>query len=129
MNKSDEQWKKELTKEQYHVLREEGTEHPYSGEYVKYDEKGIYTCVGCGNNLFSSENKFEAHCGWPAFDDVISGEGVKLEEDNSLMMHRVKVSCSKCGGHLGHVFPDGPKETTGMRYCINSVALNFRPDD
>jgi peptide-methionine (R)-S-oxide reductase len=109
------------------VLRKKGTERPGTGQYVDHTEEGTYTCAGCGNALFTSKNKFDSGCGWPSFDDVLSGEGVTEHEDITLGMRRVEVTCSQCGGHLGHVFPDGPKETTGLRYCINSVALNFKP--
>ena len=126
MNEQD--WKQKLTDEQYHVLREKGTEKPFSGEYVDHDETGTYTCAGCGNSLFASGNKFDSHCGWPSFDDVISGDGIETHNDTSHGMRRIEVTCKKCGGHLGHVFPDGPKDTTGLRYCINSVALNFLSD-
>lgn len=127
--KSNEQWKKELTPEQYHVLREKGTEKPFTGEYVEHDKDGIYTCAGCGSELFTSSNKYDSHCGWPSFDDVIKSEAIESHNDDSLGMRRIEVTCKNCGGHLGHVFPDGPKETTGLRYCINSVALNFKPKE
>lgn len=129
INKTDEQWRRELTSDQYHVLRESGTEKPGTGEYVNHSADGIYTCAGCGNDLFASDRKFDAGCGWPSFDDVVSGEGIVSKPDDTLGMRRVEVRCNKCGGHLGHVFPDGPQDTTGLRYCINSVALNFRPAD
>lgn len=124
---NDQDWKDKLTPEQYHVLREKGTERPGTGEFVNHTEDGVYTCAGCGNELFKSENKFDSGCGWPSFDDVLSGHGIVEHEDKTLGMRRVEVSCSQCGGHLGHVFPDGPKDTTGLRYCINSVSLNFKP--
>ena len=128
--KTNDEWKQELTSEQYAVLRQRDTEYPGTGEYVDHFEDGTYVCAGCGNALFKSGNKYDAHCGWPSFDDVVSGEGVILQEDNSiLMMPRIEVDCAQCGGHLGHVFNDGPKDTTGLRYCINSVALNFKPAD
>ncbi len=115
-----------LTPEQRHVLREKGTERAFSGEYVDFFENGTYACAGCGVLLFSSENKFDSHCGWPSFDDIANSEAVELQEDATHEMRRTEVLCKSCGGHLGHVFPDGPKDTTGLRYCINSVALNFR---
>lgn len=115
-----------LTPEQRHVLREKGTERAFSGEYVDFFENGTYVCAGCGVLLFSSENKFDSHCGWPSFDDIANSEAVELQEDATHEMRRTEVLCKSCGGHLGHVFPDGPKDTTGLRYCINSVALNFR---
>lgn len=125
MDKND--WKDKLTPEQYRVLREKGTERPGTGEYVDYTAEGIYVCAGCGNELFHSKNKFDSGCGLPSFDDVLSGDGIVEHEDTTLGMRRIEVTCRQCGGHLGHVFPDGPKETTGLRYCINSVALNFKP--
>lgn len=126
---NEQEWKGKLTPEQYRVLREKGTEKPFTGEYVDHDDCGTYLCAGCGNELFRSENKFDSGCGWPSFDDVLSGDGIVEHEDNSLGMRRIEVTCSQCGGHLGHVFPDGPKDTTGLRYCINSVALNFKPQE
>lgn len=126
---NEQAWKDKLTPEQYRVLREKGTERPGTGEYVDHKAEGVYVCAGCGNELFRSENKFDAGCGWPSFDDVLSGDGIVEHEDTTLGMRRIEVSCAQCGGHLGHVFPDGPRETTGLRYCINSVALNFRPQE
>lgn len=123
------EWKQKLSKDAYRVLREKETEAPFSGEYVHHNEEGVYFCAGCGSALFSSVNKFDSMCGWPSFDDVISGEGVESKEDTSHFMRRTEVVCKKCGGHLGHVFPDGPKDTTGLRYCISSVALNFKKKD
>ncbi len=116
-----------LTSEQYRVLRQSGTEKPFSGIYNNHNEAGTYVCVGCDNVLFSSENKFHSGCGWPSFDDIENLDSVYTQIDDSHEMQRVEVLCKKCDGHLGHVFPDGPKETTGLRYCINSVVLNFRP--
>ncbi len=127
MNKTEEEWKKELTPEQYHILREKGTEIPWSGEYVKTDDKGMYVCAACGAQLFSSDRKFDAHCGWPSFDEAIPG-AVKFHEDDSLGMKRIEVTCAQCGGHLGHVFDDGPKETTGKRFCINSASLKLKKE-
>ena len=127
VHKTEAEWKKELTPEQYHVLREKGTEIPWSGEYVKTDDKGMYVCAACGAQLFSSDRKFDAHCGWPSFDEAIPG-AVKFHEDNSLGMKRIEVTCANCGGHLGHVFDDGPKETTGKRFCINSASLKLNKD-
>lgn len=125
VKRSEEEWKEYLDPEAYRVLREKGTEVPNTGVYVDSHEAGTYVCKGCGNKLFSSGNKFDSGCGWPSFDDVVSGEGIITDMDMSHGMTRVEVMCGKCGGHLGHVFPDGPKDTTGLRYCINSVALNF----
>lgn len=123
--KTDADWKASLTPEQFRILREKGTELPFSGEYVKTTDEGTYSCVACGNELFTSESKFDAHCGWPSFDRAVQKDAVEETVDKSHGMVRTEITCSKCGGHLGHVFPDGPTET-GARYCINSVALNFR---
>lgn len=126
----ESKWKEKLTPEQYHVLREKGTERPFTGEYVEFDKDGIYTCAGCGNQLFRSENKYDSGCGWPAFDDVADSDSVTFQRDTSFDMDRTEVLCKKCGGHLGHIFPGyGPRETTGNWICINSVALNFKPKD
>lgn len=111
-----------LTEEQRRILRDKGTEAPFSGEYYHFDEEGMYKCAACGTELFSSENKYDSGSGWPSFDRA---QNVTEEFDESHGMRRTEVLCSKCGGHLGHVFTDGPKETTGMRYCINSAALDF----
>ena len=126
IQKTDEEWKNELTDEQYHVLREAGTEKPFTGEYTNLTDDGTYFCGGCGNQLFSSDNKFNSGCGWPSFDNIQNSNAVEVRVDDSLGMRREEVVCANCGGHLGHVFPDGPKDTTGLRYCINSVALNFK---
>lgn len=126
-NKSESYWREKLTPEQYHITREGGTEAPFTGKYVDNHETGMYECVNCGQPLFSSDTKFESGSGWPSFDDPVNKENVELREDNSLGMTRTEVICKNCGAHLGHLFDDGPKETTGMRYCINSCALNFRP--
>ena len=117
IEKSEEDWKSVLTPEQYHVLRQKGTERPFSGNLYYNKEKGIYTCAACGQELFSSDTKFESGTGWPSFYDVISSDRVRLHEDNSYFMKRIEVVCSRCGSHLGHVFEDGP-EPTGQRYCI-----------
>lgn len=127
INKSEEQWKKELTPEQYHVLREKGTERPFTGEYNDHHEKGVYVCGGCGTELFTSEQKFDSHCGWPSFDNNIAGgDRVKQVPDYSHGMIRTEIVCAKCGGHLGHIFDDGPT-ATGQRYCVNSLSLKFVP--
>lgn len=118
-------WENKLTSEQYRILRQKATEAPFSGKYDPHFEKGEYKCAGCGQVIFDSNSKFVSGCGWPAFDQAVSGT-IKLKFDDSLGMNRTEVACGKCGGHLGHVFDDGPKETTGKRYCINSIALDFK---
>jgi peptide-methionine (R)-S-oxide reductase len=125
-HKSEEYWKKKLTPEQYHTLREKGTDPAFTGKYYNNHETGMYECAACGHPLFSSDAKFESGSGWPSFDQPANRENVELREDNSYGMHRTEVICKNCGSHLGHVFDDGPKETTGLRYCINSNALNFK---
>ncbi len=126
--KSDEEWKKELSPAQYHVLRESGTERPGTGEYNLHFEDGVYHCAGCNSPLFKSDNKFESHCGWPSFDAALSDSTVNEVMDYSHGMTRIEIRCAKCDGHLGHVFNDGPTKT-GMRYCINSAALGFEKDN
>lgn len=120
----DQNWKQKLTPEQYRVLREKGTEFAFTGKYVNHHADGMYRCAGCGAVLFGSENKFDSGSGWPSFDRVASSESVELKEDSSNGMHRVEVICKSCGGHLGHLFDDGPTETK-KRFCINSAALEF----
>ena len=112
-----------LTAEQYHVLRHRGTEPAFSGKYYQFNEEGTYVCAGCGNPVFTSDQKFDSGCGWPSFDRAIP-DSVRLSEDNSHGMHRTEVTCAKCGSHLGHVFNDGPTET-GERFCINSISMGF----
>ncbi len=124
IQKTDEEWKKELTPEQYEVCRNKGTEPPFTGEYANSKEPGIYKCVACGNELFDAATKFDSGTGWPSFYKPISEENVLTEDDTSYGMRRTEVMCGACGAHLGHVFPDGPRPT-GLRYCINSVALNL----
>jgi peptide-methionine (R)-S-oxide reductase len=121
---SKDEWKKKLTKEQYEVLRKKGTERPFTGKYVNNHEDGIYKCAACGAPLFSSDTKFDSGTGWPSFSDVANNENIELKEDRSLGMIRTEVLCKKCGGHLGHLFMDGPSPTN-CRYCINSISLDF----
>ncbi|MEX0934882.1 MAG: peptide-methionine (R)-S-oxide reductase MsrB [Candidatus Paceibacterota bacterium] len=128
VEKTEEEWKKELTEEQYAVMREGETEAPFSGEYINEKGEGVYTCTACGNELFSSDAKFKSGSGWPSFDEVISKGNVELHENTSGGMIRTEVVCAACGSHLGHVFEDGPTES-GKRYCINSVCLNLKKDN
>jgi peptide-methionine (R)-S-oxide reductase len=124
VTKSEDEWKKELSPEQFRVLRKKGTERAFTGEYWNNHEAGVYRCAGCGLELFASDTKFDSGTGWPSFYQPIEAEHVGAEEDNTLFARRTEVLCSRCGGHLGHVFEDGPKPT-GLRYCINSAALKF----
>lgn len=126
INMSEQEWKAKLSPEQYFILREKGTEKPFSGEFVFTKDKGIYKCAGCGEPLFTDDMKFESHCGWPSFDKEIAGGKIIQTEDNSHGMLRTEITCAKCGGHLGHIFDDGPTET-GKRYCVNSGSLSFEP--
>lgn len=128
IDKTNEDWQKELTPEQYAVLREKGTEAPFTGQYVDNHEQGVYKCAACGQVLFGSEAKFDSGTGWPSFTDPMNLEHVELREDNSHGMNRTEVICKQCGGHLGHVFEDGPQEKGGKRYCINSCALEFKKE-
>lgn len=124
MKKSEEEWKESLSDEEYFILRQKGTERPFTGKYNDHNEEGMYFCAGCQQELFKSDAKFDSGCGWPSFDKSIDKTAVKESFDKSHGMMRTEITCSNCGGHLGHVFNDGPTET-GQRYCINSAALNF----
>ena len=129
MPKTEEEWKKKLTPEQYRIMREQGTETPFSGKFYHNQDRGDYVCAACGNKLFSSDAKFDSGTGWPSFTDPMNRENIELCEDKSRGMSRVEVLCKKCGSHLGHVFDDGPKDKGGKRYCINSACLDFKPGD
>ena len=127
VNLSDEEWQKKLTPEEYHILREKGTERPFTGKYDKFYEQGVYKCAGCDTELFISAAKYNSECGWPAFYESLPGK-IDESSDNSFGMTRVEITCEKCGGHLGHVFNDGP-QPTGLRYCVNSASLDFDPEE
>ena len=122
--KTEAEWKEILTPEQYYILRQKGTDMPGSGGFTKHFEKGTYHCAACDAQLFESGTKYESHCGWPSFDDAIDG-AVEYSLDKSHGMIRTEITCTKCGGHLGHVFDDGPRDTTGKRYCVNTTSLRF----
>ena len=126
--KSEEEWKKNLSPEEYHVLREKGTERAFTGKYLHNKKKGVYVCAGCGKQLFSSDTKFDSGTGWPSFWDSVSGDNVEEKSDNRFGMRRTEVLCKKCGGHLGHVF-DNESTPTGRRFCINSISLGFKEQE
>ncbi|MHA1136588.1 MAG: peptide-methionine (R)-S-oxide reductase MsrB [Candidatus Thorarchaeota archaeon] len=128
MSKKDDEWKVTLSPDQYKVLRQCGTEPPFTGKFVNHKDNGVYVCAGCGNELFSSDTKFESGSGWPAFWDQVSEDSIGRKEDNSSGMKRIEIVCKNCGGHLGHVFDDGPNPT-GFRYCVNSLSLDFKSSD
>ena len=126
--KSEQEWQKQLSAEEYHVLREKGTERPFTGEYNMHFEEGTYNCRACSDPLFASDSKFDSHCGWPSFDSGIQNGSVIEKLDKSHGMVRTEILCGKCGGHLGHVFNDGPT-TTGLRYCVNSLSISFDQEE
>lgn len=128
MNPSEDEWKQRLTPQQYQILRQKGTEAPFTGDLLNNKDTGMYICAACGAQLFKSDHKFESGTGWPSFYDIASSDAIKLIDDSSLGMHRVEVQCATCGSHLGHVFDDAPAQPTGKRYCINSVCLAFKAD-
>lgn len=125
--KSDREWREQLTPEQYHVIRQKGTERPFTGEYYLFKDQGTYRCAACGQELFDSDAKYESGSGWPSFWAPVDEDAIDTQRDVSHGMVRTEILCSKCGGHLGHVFEDGP-QPTGLRYCVNSVSLQFEPD-
>jgi peptide-methionine (R)-S-oxide reductase len=127
INKTEDEWRKQLTEEEFNITRKKGTERPFTGKYYKHNENGIYICVACGNELFKSETKYDSGSGWPSFWQPVEKEKIHFEIDKSFGMTRIEVMCGKCGAHLGHVFNDGPNPT-GQRYCINSASLNFKKE-
>jgi peptide-methionine (R)-S-oxide reductase len=129
INKTDEEWRQELPPDVYHITREKGTEAPLAGKYYATKDTGVYRCSNCGQELFSSETKYDSGSGWPSFFDPMGSEKIETHEDTSLGMSRTEVVCSRCGAHLGHVFEDGPQDKTGLRYCINSCALDLEKQE
>lgn len=129
ISKTEEEWKQQLTPDQYFVIREKGTERPFTGKFENHWEPGVYNCAACGNELFLSNTKFDAGCGWPSFYEALDKTKVTEKMDYSHGMTRVEIMCAKCGGHLGHVFNDGPADKTGLRYCVNSLSLEFKKND
>ena len=125
VQKSDAEWRQQLTPEQYAVLRQKATERPFTGRFNLHTDSGTYRCAGCGQELFRSDDKFDSGSGWPSFTQPMLEDNVETEEDGSHFMTRTEVHCAKCGGHLGHVFPDGPKDRGGLRYCINSASIDL----
>jgi peptide-methionine (R)-S-oxide reductase len=125
---TEQDWREKLTDEEYRVLRESGTEPKFSGDLLDVDDDGVFRCAGCGQDLFTTDTKFDSGTGWPSFWDVVDEDNVELRHDDSHGMDRTEVVCGNCGGHLGHVFDDGPQDTTGKRYCVNSAALQFDPE-
>jgi peptide-methionine (R)-S-oxide reductase len=128
VEKSEDEWRQILSPVEFSILREKGTEYAFTGEFFNHKEKGMYVCAGCGNELFTSDSKYDSGCGWPSFYEPLSKEKIGEFEDRSHGMVRTEIVCNKCGGHLGHVFPDGPKPT-GLRYCVNSASLDFKKAD
>jgi peptide-methionine (R)-S-oxide reductase len=124
IEKSEDEWRKMLSPQQFHILREKGTDRPFTGKYYRTTDAGVYECAACGNELFTSDMKFDSDCGWPSFDRAVEGGRIKTAKDLSHGMVRTEILCARCGGHLGHLFEDGPT-STGLRYCVNSTSLNF----
>lgn len=129
IDKHESEWRAELDEQSYQVLREKGTERPKTGQYYLNKDTGIYACKGCGNDIFHSSAKYDSGCGWPAFTEPISPKAIDVQMDYSHMMIREEILCAQCGGHLGHRFPDGPKDRGGIRYCINSISMDFKNRD